>query len=214
MCAILNRAPIHQRSMDGSLWSQLSLPSSFMPTRTINVGDADREPFLEVHTRTRDLTIVDRSDDWATLSHRWGGSSPLTTTTHTLNEHYRAIPLTSMPKTFRDAVIITRQLQIRRLWIDSLCIIQDSKEDWERESARMAEVYRHGLINIAATTSRHADDGILKPRPKRYKVTGTTTAQVRKKKRGGVKTRIWVYWYSNLVLDSHKLRSNDTAWRT
>ena len=41
----------------------------FMATGTINVGDADREPFLEVHTKTGNLTIVDRSDDWATLGH-------------------------------------------------------------------------------------------------------------------------------------------------
>ncbi|OCK76738.1 HET-domain-containing protein, partial [Lepidopterella palustris CBS 459.81] len=141
-----------------------------MPVRTINVGDRDNEPFLEIHDSTRNLSERNKSSDWATLSHCWGGLSPLTTELKTIEERRRAIPLRTMPKTFRDAVIITRELQIQHLWIDSLCIIQDSKEDWERQSVTMAEVYRHGLINIAATTSQHADDGILKPRSTRFQV--------------------------------------------
>lgn len=39
---------------------------------------------------------------------------------------------------------------VRWLWIDSLCIIQDSNSDWEHEAGRMCEVYKNGLLNISA----------------------------------------------------------------
>jgi len=42
-----------------------------------------------------------------------------------------------MPLTFQHAIIFTRRLGFRHIWIDSLCIIQDSKPDWEEQAAKM-----------------------------------------------------------------------------
>lgn len=47
------------------------------------------------------------------------------------------IPVAQLPKTFRDAMQISMCLGISYLWIDSLCILQDSAADWLRESALM-----------------------------------------------------------------------------
>lgn len=55
-----------------------------------------------------------------------------------------------MPKTFRDAIAISKELGIQYIWIDSLCIIQDSASDWAYEAARMASVYLGALVTIAA----------------------------------------------------------------
>jgi hypothetical protein len=55
-----------------------------------------------------------------------------------------------MPKTFRDAIVITKELGIQYIWIDSLCIIQDSASDWAYEASRMASVYLGALVTIAA----------------------------------------------------------------
>lgn len=55
-----------------------------------------------------------------------------------------------LPKTFQDAIIITRKLSLRYSWIDSLCILQDSHEDWEKEAARMHLVYRDAYLTISA----------------------------------------------------------------
>ncbi|KAK6836788.1 HET-domain-containing protein [Apiospora arundinis] len=49
-----------------------------------------------------------------------------------------------------------RSLGIRYIWIDSLCIIQNSEEDWRTEAATMGNVYQHALLNLAAT---HGNDG-------------------------------------------------------
>ncbi|EFX05665.1 tol-like protein [Grosmannia clavigera kw1407] len=66
-----------------------------------------------------------------------------------------------LPKTFRDAICLCRFLKIQYLWIDSLCIIQDSVggEDWIRESSKMAQVYQYSYCNIAATASQGPSGG-------------------------------------------------------
>jgi len=71
------------------------------------------------------------------------------------------ILISALPKTFRDAVFVANQLGVKFLWIDSLCIMQDSLSDWEQEASLMADVYRGSLCNIAATGSSHANEGCL-----------------------------------------------------
>ena len=66
---------------------------------------------------------------------------PVTLANASIDTLQTGIPAGGLPKTFRDAINITSCLRIRYLWIDSLCIVQDDKADWEREAARMAEVY-------------------------------------------------------------------------
>lgn len=61
-------------------------------------------------------------DRYIALSHCWGtGTSlPLRTTKCTLEERKRKISFGDLSKSFKDAVIVTRSLGIRYLWIDSL----------------------------------------------------------------------------------------------
>ena len=47
------------------------------------------------------------------------------------------------------------------IWIDSLCIIQDSLEDWEAQAARMAATYRGSYVNLAASFSPHCQGGMI-----------------------------------------------------
>jgi hypothetical protein len=96
---------------------------------------------------------------YACLSHCWGSNPLLRTTTANFEEHKAGISFNLLPKTFRDAIIVARKLDIQYIWIDSLCIIQDSKDDWERESANMAAIYQNCCITIAASNSRSSMDG-------------------------------------------------------
>ncbi|KAH7076919.1 hypothetical protein BKA63DRAFT_411595, partial [Paraphoma chrysanthemicola] len=50
-------------------------------------------------------------------------------------------------------------LGLRYLWIDSLCIVQDSWEDWSHEADLMIKVYRYCFINLAATGSADSEGG-------------------------------------------------------
>lgn len=69
-----------------------------------------------------------------------------------------------MPRTFQDLVTVAHHFGIRYIWIASLCIIQDSTEDWEREAALMAEVNTHSACNIAAVDGSSPEDGLFRDR--------------------------------------------------
>jgi hypothetical protein len=100
-------------------------------------------------------------DEYTSLSHCWGGNiTPLLTTT-TLAAFGMSLPYDELPANFRDAIAITRELGIRYLWIDSLCILQDSPQDWDSESKKMGDVYGNSTLTISAMASSRSTDGIL-----------------------------------------------------
>ena len=53
---------------------------------------------------------------------------------------------------------------VRWLWIDSLCIIQDSRDDWQREAPMMCDVYQNALLNISADHAVDARGGCFRDR--------------------------------------------------
>lgn len=73
--------------------------------------------------------------------------------------------MAELPRTFQDAVTTTRLLGFRFLWIDSLCILQYSKQDWEQQSSKMADIYANGTINLAARAAPNATAGLFVERP-------------------------------------------------
>ena len=104
-------------------------------------------------------------EDYVCLSHCWGtnkGLRPLETTTQTLQDFEQCIPYDLLPATFQDAVVFTRKLGYRFLWIDSLCIVQDDAQDWANEAARMANIYESAVLTLAAASSAHSGGGLFR----------------------------------------------------
>jgi len=99
--------------------------SDFMPTRLIDIGlPAGLEPCL---LDTREHSI--HNSKYVALSHRWEipdkeTYESMTTTTSSLASRLSCIPLSSLPKAFREAIIVCYYLGVQYLWIDSLCILQ------------------------------------------------------------------------------------------
>jgi hypothetical protein len=94
------------------------------------------------------------------LSHCWGGSTPIITIMANISKFMKRIP-TPLPKVFADAVAVTRALGIQYLWINSLYIIQDSREDWSNQAPHMASVYGSAYITIAADAASNSSQGFL-----------------------------------------------------
>jgi hypothetical protein len=65
----------------------------------------------------------------------------------------------ALPKTFQDAVSITRTLGIRFLWIDSLCIVQDNPTELSREIRKTGETYEKAALTIAAGHAQNGSQG-------------------------------------------------------
>jgi hypothetical protein len=94
-----------------------------------------------------------------TLSHVWGKAQIITTTTATLLNRVKGIAMEDLSTTFRDAVTIAREMNVRYLWIDSMCIIQNDTKDWEQESVKMGSYYSNALFNIAAVSASDGSGG-------------------------------------------------------
>ena len=131
-----------------------------LPKRVIDVGPSDgtRQPFL--------YETNGEEGCWITLSYQWGETSLNTviTTLDSLTERKSGMALKDMPLTLKDAVTVARNLEVRYLWIDSVCIIQDSKEDLKEQLAQMADIYRHSICTIAAAYADNCQSGFLHPR--------------------------------------------------
>jgi len=85
------------------------------------------------------------------------------------------VPFDTLPPLFQDAIIVTRQLGMRYIWIDSLCIIQDSVRDWETESAKMGGIYENSYVTISATNSGDGSTRCLADRRKAVKLNYENT---------------------------------------
>jgi hypothetical protein len=100
--------------------------------------------------------------NYACLSHCWGDKQPIQTTTTSLDAYTKNIPWAELPETFKHAVHVTAELGLRYLWIDSLCIVQDDKEDWRFEGSKMSQIYMNSYITIAATASKDSSEGLFR----------------------------------------------------
>ncbi|KLU92596.1 hypothetical protein MAPG_11541 [Magnaporthiopsis poae ATCC 64411] len=133
----------------------------WLPTRLLDVGSAedDRAPRL-VETSASQVEGV----TYAALSHMWGDTEavpPFRTIQFNYEEVKTDIPMSLLPSNFRDAIETCRHLDVPFIWIDSLCIIQDSVDDWQREAKEMHNVYKHAKFTIAATSATSSHDGFL-----------------------------------------------------
>ncbi|KAI1441725.1 HET-domain-containing protein [Annulohypoxylon stygium] len=81
-----------------------------------------------------------------------------------MDEFQEGIAFWKLPKTFQDAVRVTRSLGLRYLWIDSLCIIQDSDKDWKHQCAIMDDIYSNSYVTLAGTDAKDCDSGFLQDR--------------------------------------------------
>ncbi|KAF2666417.1 HET-domain-containing protein [Microthyrium microscopicum] len=97
---------------------------------------------------------------YACLSHCWGQAKiQAKTTSDTIQQFQILISWNLLPKNFQDAIVMARRFGLKYIWIDSLCIIQDSKSEWQKESAKMAEIYRNSFVTIAAVASSDSLSG-------------------------------------------------------
>lgn len=142
--------------------------SQWWPTRLLYVGsnsDSDsnlgNEDFGSLNIQLRLTQNKPLVGSYMTLSHCWGVSGEMLKLTVDTYEHRikNGFSYAELPKTFQDVVRLSRFLRNEYIWIDSLCIIQGSTDDWIRESKMMASVYQHSKCNIAATASRGPTEG-------------------------------------------------------
>ena len=123
-------------------------PKKRLPSRLIHIGSLAR-PLLHLDT-TDDLPSEFR---YCSVSHCWDGGSGVQLTHQNMSALQKSIPVESLPVIFQNAVKWSRERGLEYLWIDCLCIIQDSIEDWENEASKLSYIYASASSSILVTTS-------------------------------------------------------------
>ncbi|EJF57964.1 HET-domain-containing protein [Dichomitus squalens LYAD-421 SS1] len=129
---------------------------SILPTRVIDCLDP------------RNLKLYVSNGEQApyvALSYVWGEPQSHRTTTENVDAYLRRIDSSLLPQTIKDAIECTHAFGHRYLWIDSLCILQDSEEDKAREISQMCSIYRHAYFTIIAASAPKVGAGFLQERP-------------------------------------------------
>lgn len=132
-----------------------------LPTRVLDVGTSN-----EIDQCVRLVLGEGIRGHYVALSHRWSSvSQQLCTTESNLQTHLMCIEFDRLPSTYKDSVVLCRRLGIRYLWIDSLCIIQDSDEDWRKECENMSNIYAQSYFTISALCAGLHSGGLFHLRP-------------------------------------------------
>jgi len=136
-----------------------TISPSPLPTRLIDIGNgiSPQNPRLFI-------PAVGASGRYTALSYCWGTTQNNILTKANLKDKTEKIPLFDLPKTIHDAVEITQKLGLQYLWVDALCIIQDSVTDWQTESANMGNIYHNAFFTIQASGAKDTQGGCFIPR--------------------------------------------------
>ena len=130
------------------------------PRRVIDVEDPEISPDVKLQFWDE----ATERDSYIALSYCWGtgsGYHQLTTTSDSFEKHRKKINLSDLSQTIQDAITVTRNLGQRYLWVDALCIIQDSDEDKKSQMAIMGEIYSSAYLTISAVGASGCDKGFL-----------------------------------------------------
>lgn len=133
-----------------------------------------------------DLKVIDVTNDcivtlpegksYIALSYVWGQSTTLTANKGNRDALSqpgglsRAAEKVPIARTILDAIVLTRKANLRYIWVDSLCIVQDDEAEKLRLIGEMASVYLAAVITIIAAAGDSASAGLPGIQPKSRKI--------------------------------------------
>jgi hypothetical protein len=125
-----------------------------LPTRVIDVG-------TKLDPNTRIVVTKGAKGQYLTLSYCWGSTQKIRLFKEKLVEYQQALPFKDTSKTIQDAIVFTRALGFRYLWVDALCIIQNDNEDMNKQFSVMGNIYKRSALTLAAAVGGDADSGLF-----------------------------------------------------
>jgi hypothetical protein len=134
----------------------------YLPTRLIEITKVGDNFKLKVKATSGSAT-----EPYCALSYCWGGEQHIKSTKASLSTWMESIPWDNLPQTLRDAVTVCQKLNVKYLWVDAFCIVQDDQEDKTIEIAQMPNVYYNSTLTIAASRASNVREGFLEERSER-----------------------------------------------
>ncbi|WYZ39887.1 hypothetical protein EsH8_IV_000228 [Colletotrichum jinshuiense] len=205
-----------------------TLKPGWLPTRLVDIG-LPGDTQWKVMVTSEDITSSP-PPPYMTLSYRWGlKPQRLTLSSTNETELRRGRPIDQLPRTFRDMIVVAHRFRIRYVWIDCLCIIQDSADDWKTEAPTMKDVYMNSACNVAAAASDDPDGGLFRERDTSSVAPGLVDIQFASKAldryfvfdneyerryihAGALRTRGWVFQERFLAPRVLSFTESQVAW--
>jgi hypothetical protein len=137
----------------------------FLPHRLLDLSIWDPSKGICLREFETDAQTQQATREYLALSYRWGiGRGMPQTTLKTLEACKKNIPWGTLPRAFQEAVLLTKSLGVRFLWIDSLCVVQDDPSDKLRAALELEKIYGNAFVTIASTSAAEPTKGLLAPR--------------------------------------------------
>ena len=109
---------------------------------------------------------------FAALSYVWGvpkKEKPYQTKRSNIMEHQKHGGLENVkfkfPKAIQDSIDLCQKLGIRYIWVDSLCIVQDSRRSFNLNSRVMHLIYGNATLTICAADGEDSSTGLIAMNP-------------------------------------------------
>jgi len=102
----------------------------------------------------RSIVLAPYGAQYAALSYVWG---------HFKREMPASLTLPAkLPKTIKDAILVTKCLNLQYLWVDKYCIKQDSHNERKEQINTMGNIYREAEITLIAANGDDENTGLAR----------------------------------------------------
>ena len=176
-----------------------------LPSRVIEVAPAGSlgVPRLRNTTGMNGLYLA--------LSYCWGYNQSYVLTTKNIDVLMVELEVKMLPQTILDAIEVTKALGFEYLWVDALCIMQDSakaaaRDDMNQELTSMDQIYKNATMTIVAACVPSVEDGFLKDRP------GSGQSQFDIPSRLSPNQFFVVHIQEHIMYDDKREPINERAW--
>lgn len=144
---------------------------AFSPRRLLDLSVGDPTKGICLRESGAELNVQRTAHEYFTLSYRWGiGRGMPQMTSKNLKAYQKNIAWDTLPRAFQEAILLTKSLGVRFLWIDSLCVVQDDASDKLRTSLELDDIYGNAFLTIASTSAVEPTKGLFAPKMQTFKV--------------------------------------------
>src|ERR1700761_7849973 len=118
------------------------------------------------------ITHLPKDAHYVALSYVWGEGPRYQTTLEVVEDHKKdggiQKAIEYLPAVVRESIELVRALKHRYLWVDSLCVVQNSRKSWNLNSQVMDLVYGNAYLTICAADGKSAKDSLkaVSPTPR------------------------------------------------
>ncbi|KAI5920482.1 heterokaryon incompatibility protein-domain-containing protein [Camillea tinctor] len=112
--------------------------------------------------KSKDNPVWER---YAALSYVWGTDRKHRTVLANIQDRRKsgglAFAMENLPDALRQSITLVHDLGIRYIWIDALCIVQDSGPSWNLNANAMHLIYRNAAVTICSADGQDAHAGLV-----------------------------------------------------